>query len=625
MEPCFIFLQTPSGFEQVPNVDQFDPHVFPSITNSSVVSVRLSKERACPLGKNGFSFQWYRTNTDSEMMKEQSMCSKDDEGWALLRGACYAAYQPSVSDVGHRLRCIIKHGSEHETCHLPCLVAIEQSLFDSAKITLLGGNKTATFGNLRGVEDLSIFRLKIDVNSNDDFITSSSIFIDKVTSGSADESNNETEPVPHFKVEADPAKPRIFDLICSSHGRLRLDAANRKSRESLILALGVANFKGKLSSLTSKTALFPSCGIEDKIHTESDSTLESSIDAPTLSPDNSHSEQLEAKLADMHRLLKYKDFSITKLQQEFVTSDANKRKVEKELESCRVSERLLKGALEKSESKVEEEALTIEDMHQAQNDAVIVQERMMTALYNEKAVLQAAVEARDGKIEGMTHRIAELEKESVIMTTSLSSIQSLRNNLVQTQEKCSSSEKVIATMKKTESELEQDLKSVKGIVLDLNDKFLAAKETASKRESDCRKLKMERSSLKNRAEGLTKEMMRMSKNKLEALENEKLKKVIQELQRENVDMQENIEVAKSEKSKIRELYEATCLAHQQSVSYQLSTDGNNASCASEQRIGELESVISSMTEYLNAKEMQIDTLKQVNEAFAKEINELTQP
>jgi len=182
-------------------------------------------------------------------------------------------------------------------------------------------------------------------------------------------------------------------------------------------------------------------------------------------------------------------------------------------------------------------------------------------------------------------------------------------------------------MKETECELQEDLRNARGIVLDLNNKFLAAKETANKCESDCRKLKMERCTLRNRAEGLTKELSRMSKNKSEALEIERLKNDItaseqrfNELNRENADLQREVEVAKAEKRDAVSKLEATQAAHQQSVSYQLA--GKNDITASEQRINELESVISSMTEYLNAKEMQLDTLKEVNSALASEISQL---
>ena len=161
--------------------------------------------------------------------------------------------------------------------------------------------------------------------------------------------------------------------------------------------------------------------------------------------------------------------------------------------------------------------------------------------------------------------------------------------------------------------------------------FSYSRESASKCECDCRKLKMERSSLKNKVEGLSKEMMRMNKNKSEAGEIEKLKTAIDELKTENyklkqeqTNLQEKIEVSKSETRSALADLELTRIAHQQSVSFQLSNEGTS-DATSEQRIHDLECVISSMTEYLNAKEMQIETLKQVNETLANDIKELIPP
>eukprot|EP00580_Thalassiosira_gravida_P011680 CAMPEP_0201648666 /NCGR_PEP_ID=MMETSP0493-20130528/38064_1 /ASSEMBLY_ACC=CAM_ASM_000838 /TAXON_ID=420259 /ORGANISM="Thalassiosira gravida, Strain GMp14c1" /LENGTH=188 /DNA_ID=CAMNT_0048124371 /DNA_START=65 /DNA_END=631 /DNA_ORIENTATION=+ len=181
-------------------------------------------------------------------------------------------------------------------------------------------------------------------------------------------------------------------------------------------------------------------------------------------------------------------------------------------------------------------------------------------------------------------------------------------------------------MKKNEVELQKDLQIVKGTRRDLNDKFLAAKEIASKRESDCRKLKMERNNLKKRADGLSKEMkmLRISKSAEAALEIENLKIEIIRLTRENSDLEEQVEVTKSEKRDALGKLEATCLAHQQSVvSYQQSPDKKSSGArVPEQRVEELESVVFSMTEYLNAKEMQIETLKQVNRALVEDMDEV---
>ena len=163
------------------------------------------------------------------------------------------------------------------------------------------------------------------------------------------------------------------------------------------------------------------------------------------------------------------------------------------------------------------------------------------------------------------------------------------------------------------------------------------RETASKCENDARKLKSERNSLKNKAEALSKEMLKIKKSQVETKEIDKLKteikalkrengEVVDKMKKENRDLLTQLEVATTETRKALDELETTREAHQQSVSYQLnaSIDGNN-DMFSDERINELECIITSLTEHLNAKEMQIETMKQVNEALDNELKEQSKP
>merc|ERR1711957_742884 len=107
---------------------------------------------------------------------------------------------------------------------------------------------------------------------------------------------------------------------------------------------------------------------------------------------------------------------------------------------------------------------------------------------------------------------------------------------------------------------------------------------------------------------------------------EKITAAVQRISRENAELRRQLEAATVEKREAEENMDATRMAHKQSVSsYQQSRDGGGGggggSGTSAQRVEELESVISSLTEYLNAKEMQIDTLRQVNRVLADDIDE----
>ena len=134
-----------------------------------------------------------------------------------------------------------------------------------------------------------------------------------------------------------------------------------------------------------------------------DSTL-GSIDV-TPQHDNSYSKLLEAKLAEMNSLLQSKDNDIVKLKNEQGTSEATTVEMKKELESVQDSKHLVEEELSRSKAEVEMKTRAIKDMTKQH-------ERAVKSLNNEQSVLQAAIEARDGKIEGLTAQVTELSQRA---------------------------------------------------------------------------------------------------------------------------------------------------------------------------------------------------------------------
>ena len=127
-------------------------------------------------------------------------------------------------------------------------------------------------------------------------------------------------------------------------------------------------------------------------------------------------------------------------------------------------------------------------------------------------------------------------------------------------------------------------------------------------------------------------MLKIKKSQVETTVVDKLKaeiedlklqntEVVDEMKKSNRDLLSQLEVATTETRKALDELETTREAHQQSVAYQLnaSIDGNDM--VTDERINELECIITSLTEHLNAKEMQIETMKQVNEALDNELKE----
>lgn len=174
-----------------------------------------------------------------------------------------------------------------------------------------------------------------------------------------------------------------------------------------------------------------------------------------------------------------------------------------------------------------------------------------------------------------------------------------------------------------------DLQHAKEMAVNLNARFESATDSATKCQTELRRLKLEKNSLKNKNDGLSKELQRMSKNPTDSSELSKLHKAMEKIQGEleaakirNESLQEQIALENMEKRNALDKLEATSLAHQQSVSYQIAKDGRSVS-APDARVLELESIVSNLTEYLEAKEMQMTTIRQINETLVKEIADLT--
>ncbi|KAL3792490.1 hypothetical protein HJC23_008412 [Cyclotella cryptica] len=656
---CHLFLQCPSGFVQLdkPSAQKgasssaflFSPQKQStiSLTNMSVITVRLSDEKACPVGKNSYRFQWFRsTNVVTKDLEPSSTA------WYPLSGATYAAYQPSVSDVGYLLSCVVEFGegvNSPQRCTSPLPVTTDPSLFESAKATLLkrSTENCASFTSLRDGSTGNVFRLRILVEIADDYdsIASSSVFIDQLTDGSFLPLHDESLPLTDVKARANPSRPRSFELVFSSlsestlslilkssNNRLQLDAPNRNARESLLVALGFASFTGPLSSLTAETALLPTLDDTDV------SELENLGQSNELSPTNTESVlhpavvcsapaknlytiQLEAQVDEMRAEVEAKASLVTKLQHKLHALSDDKKKTEKELNLARFK----MEALSKCEYELREKDRVINE-----------QERTLKSLKNEMAVLAATVELRDGKIDTQAEQIKELQKKlsdairKAEEERKLGADEARATIEADNLRKEAETAAIIADMKKEECHFQEELKLAQSIIEDLNQKYAYTKDSASKTQdqlervkSEIKKLKMERNSLKNKADGLSKEMSKMSNQSVNKAEIRTLVQTIKQLQVHNSQLQNEVASLRSEKRNIEDELQATRLAHQQSARY--IADNQPMNCDSQRAIrqcDELERVISNMTEHLDAKEMQICTLKQINEALAKEIDDV---
>jgi hypothetical protein len=113
----------------------------------------------------------------------------------------------------------------------------------------------------------------------------------------------------------------MFDLLCTSPGptfTLRLKASNRKARELLLLALGVANFTGWLADLTPQANLFPAQGTKGV----TDIMASAPAGAAGVEPESglAVNPDQQQQLESMHHLLK-SNMAIAKLQRELVAAE----------------------------------------------------------------------------------------------------------------------------------------------------------------------------------------------------------------------------------------------------------------------------------------------------------------
>ncbi len=282
-----------------------------------------------------------------------------------------------------------------------------------------------------------------------------------------------SEPLTSVYAYADPARPRSFHLNFSSglppsasmlaaltessEGRLRLEAPNRAARESLLLAIGISNYRGELSSLSNESALFPDPCISQADCLDHEFTPVCSFDTDLTACPESPSQTIvledsavsvskcprslsqrcsndeidnEAEVEELRRLLQSKETSISELKQKLAKSRAETSKVEKDLQSCRHCVRETSSELKRVKEEVGIKTKLLEEHITAQRDKEVEHQKLIKSLTNENAVLSAAVEARDGKTVALTEQISILEKQIISQSQKLSKLDNVTNELV---------------------------------------------------------------------------------------------------------------------------------------------------------------------------------------------------
>ena len=684
----------------------------PKVTTSSVLLIRESAKEPCP--SRGYSFQWYRSyrplsssdgsisetcskdgskdGSNDGTTEDASVASESSLEWTPLPGAVYAAYQPSATDVGHYLRCVVtidcvngrqagtvddSYCSEDEEtiiCSTHSIVSADLDLFSGATQALTRGAK---FGNIagRGNAEGRLFRLHVEISrcTNDETGESditSALTIFQISGDTAEALHD--EPILHVTAISDPARPKNFELVMtasappmvaalSTNGRFQLQAPNRITRESLLLALGIANYKGKPVNLNAKTALYPglldevSAGAEGREITpakrlvgeevqfftprevSSPSSLDGGRESDAVTSD--HAKKVEQEFQRLRTKMTRKDKAIADLQRQLTLSDAKVEKMEKalsaayveaearkkEIQDCRF---LLRSADRRNDTHNDtirrlkgdhaKHVSSLDAQVASQSERIAELEKSVRTLQNEKAVLSAAVEARDSKLAKM----GDLQTAVDNLSQKVSKGDSLKMELNDMSQRYIEITKEMEKVSNFEKECREELEHTRSTMEDLQKRLAQEKQKSESRKLELeslqiknQKLQAERNSYKQKADSLSKEVGRLCRHGRTLRDVEKIVADEEARQMEVSLLKAQKRQALEDLHYYRTAYEQTMVAQKQA-----GLDGDAVKAL--QQNAELERVISDMTEYVNAKEMQLETLKEVNQALSEELHML---
>ena len=134
----------------------------PTISNTSVLVIRSSAHDSFPRG--GFKYQWYRSWEVIDSSEPCDSSANNNLYWIELPEATHYVFQPSASDIGHRVKCVVTINAQPETnnseewmpislaCELPRQIEADKTLYDVAlkSFETENNNHTAIMRNITG-------------------------------------------------------------------------------------------------------------------------------------------------------------------------------------------------------------------------------------------------------------------------------------------------------------------------------------------------------------------------------------------------------------------------------------------------------------------------------------------
>jgi chromosome segregation ATPase len=249
------------------------------------------------------------------------------------------------------------------------------------------------------------------------------------------------------------------------------------------------------------------------------------------------------------------------------------------------------------------------------NQKIIDGDKAIKALQNEKAVLSAAIEARDSKLIKMSAKLEDIEKLKQKVVTG----EKAQNQLTELSLQHKNAKNDIEKMKENEQTLTRDLDKAKKHITTLETSFeiekkafATAKKEASKVKLQFQKTRGERNTFKQKADSLAKEMSRICRNGRGIDDIERLIHDHQTLGSEVVQL-------RSEKKKALDEVQECKTNFDEYIQAQIKVGAGGDAVRTTQRNFELERVVTEMTEYLNAKQMQLESVQHANRSLTEEL------
>eukprot|EP00978_Attheya_sp_CCMP212_P033851 scaffold138780_cov50-Attheya_sp.AAC.2 len=240
-------------------------------------------------------------------------------------------------------------------------------------------------------------------------------------------------------------------------------------------------------------------------------------------------------------------------------------------------------------------------------------EKAIKVLENEKAVMAASIEARDSKLQKM----ASLQDTVDLLSAQSEKYESVRAQLNDMEGKYENKQKELELTIKSKEQVSEELEQTKTTIEELSKRFEEEKEQLKEGKREIQKYQMasqtykaERNSAKQKAESLSKEMSRVHKTSTEQQQ--------KWLEHEIALNEEISSFRKQKRNALEELEESRShhiLAMQ--AHHKAGIDGEAVRAVGQR--AELEHVVAELTEYVNAQEMQLETMRAVNRALTEEL------